>query len=269
MKALLIDVTRCTGCGRCAQACRESHGLAEGLPFARLSGDGLSSRSLCVVEPLPGGRFVKKQCLHCLHPGCVDACPVGAMKKTPEGPVVYDPARCMGCRYCMLACPVKAPRYEWEKALPYIQKCDLCHERLARGLPTACAEACPTGACAFGERDALLAEGRRRAAALPGGRLYGERELGGTGVLYLSDVPLDAIGWPQRMGERSLAEFTWPLISKTPFLAAGVGAFLAGTWWVIGRRMRLEAERAAAHGPGGAPPPSDAAGGGTVEGGAP
>jgi formate dehydrogenase iron-sulfur subunit len=128
-----------------------------------------------------------------------------------------------------------------------MQKCDMCRERLARGEVPACVEACPNEACVFGDRDALLREARRRIAAAPDGYLphiYGEKELGGTSVLYLSDVSLEACGWPEKVGDRALRSYTWPLISKTPLVAGGVAALLTGVYWIIQRRMRLEAERA-------------------------
>jgi formate dehydrogenase iron-sulfur subunit len=193
---------------------------------------------------LSEGGFAKKQCLHCLEPGCVDACPAGAIRKTAEGPVVYDRDQCMGCRYCMLACPVGIPRYEWDQVVPYMKKCDLCHERVSQGEPTACADACPNGAIRYGERDELLALARSRISQSRGkylSHIYGEKELGGTCVLYISGEPLERLGWPERVGNRSLATFTWPVISKTPWMAAGVAGLLIATHLVIKRRMEVQA----------------------------
>jgi formate dehydrogenase iron-sulfur subunit len=123
--AILIDTTRCTGCQRCVAACTQANGFPPELPAASLRNDGLSSRRASTLVRLPHGGFAKRQCLHCLSPACVDACPVGAMRKTAAGSVVYDRDKCMGCRYCMLACPVGIPRYEWDKTLPYVVKCDM------------------------------------------------------------------------------------------------------------------------------------------------
>lgn len=247
MKAILIDVTKCTGCERCVAACKESHEIGPEIPARKLSRDRLSSRRLSTVISLADHHFAKKQCVHCLEPGCVGACPVHAIEKTQEGPVVYDPQRCMGCRYCMIACPLNIPRYEWEKPLPYMKKCDMCFERLRKGRLPACVEACRYEACVFGERGAVLREARRRIAAEPHKYLrhiYGERELGGTSVLYITDVPLDALGWPKVVGERPMSSYTWPLISKTPWVALAVGGLLVGTYAVIQRRMRLQAQNA-------------------------
>lgn len=246
MKAILIDITKCTGCERCVEACKESHELERDIPARKLSRDGLSSRRLSAIISLPDRRFAKKQCVHCLEPGCVGACPVHAIEKTDEGPVVYDPSRCMGCRYCMIACPLDIPRYEWEKPLPYMKKCDMCFERIRNGRMPACVEACPEEACIFGERESVLREAKHRIQRKPERYLdhvYGEKELGGTSVLYITDVPLDALGWPGSIGERTMQSYTWPLISKTPWVAATVGGLLVGTYAVIQRRMRLDAER--------------------------
>jgi formate dehydrogenase iron-sulfur subunit len=107
--------------------------------------------------------------MHCEEPTCVSVCPVGAFTKTAEGPVLYDEAKCIGCRYCMQACPFQVPTYTWNEVAPRVRKCIFCHERLAQGMPTACAEACPTGATIFGERDELipLKEIRKFYAMLP------------------------------------------------------------------------------------------------------
>ena len=246
MKAMLIDVTKCTGCERCVQACRQSHDLELEIPARKRSGDGLSSRRLSTVLSLPGRRFVKKQCVHCLEPGCVGACPVGAIRKTKEGPVVYDPGKCMGCRYCMIACPLDIPRYEWEKKLPYMKKCDMCFAQIQRGKIPACVEACPHNVCHWGDRGALVNLAKRRIAKTPGkydNHVYGERELGGTSVLYISDTSLKPFGWPEKVGNSAMSSYTWPLISKTPLVAGVVGGLLVGTYAIIKRRMHLQAER--------------------------
>ena len=106
-KAILVDITKCIGCRNCEQACKEAHGL----PLK--SEAVLSATALTVVEPR-GEKFVRRMCMHCQEPACASACPVGALKKTAAGPVVYDAGKCIGCRYCMLACPFQVPRYEWK-----------------------------------------------------------------------------------------------------------------------------------------------------------
>jgi len=169
------------------------------------------------------------------------------MQKTPDGPVIYDGDRCMGCRYCMMACPFEIPRYEWSAAVPYVRKCTMCHERLARGEVPACVEACPEKATIFGDRDALLAEAHRRIAAAPGryvDHVLGETEVGGTSVLLIAGVDLAFVGPGVGYGDQPLPELTWAALSKVPPLALGVGGLMAGVFWITNRRMKLQAEAA-------------------------
>jgi formate dehydrogenase iron-sulfur subunit len=169
------------------------------------------------------------------------------MHKTPEGPVIYDGGKCMGCRYCMMACPYGIPRYQWEQPVPFVRKCTLCYERLLQGQKPACVEACPEEATIFGERDDLLAEAKRRLRAEPKRyipKVYGEKEVGGTSVLYVSNVPLDFLGFDGRPGERPLSTeplpaLTWKVLEKVPAVALGMGALMLGTYWVIERRMKI------------------------------
>jgi formate dehydrogenase iron-sulfur subunit len=252
MRAILVDVTRCTGCERCVDACVEKNGTdpVKAQIDRLVSADGLSENRLLSVPQVAAGRFSRLSCMHCLEPSCVSACLVGGITKTPEGPVVYDPEKCIGCRYCMLACPFHVPRYEWGETTPFMRKCDMCADRQAEGREPACVEACPNEALRFGERDDLLREAhelidRHRGAYLP--RVWGEHEFGGTSVLYMSDVDLGAMGWP---GPRTapIPSLTEPLIAKTPFVGLSVAAGLLGINWVIRRRMRLARESAAGTG---------------------
>jgi formate dehydrogenase iron-sulfur subunit len=164
MFGMLFDVTRCKGCERCVDACVEANGL-DAVAAARdraTTRDGLSANRLLSVMPVGDGRFARIGCMHCVEPSCVSACLVGGIRKTPEGPVVYDPDKCIGCRYCMLACPFHVPRYEWQETMPFVKKCSMCFDRLRDGGKPACVEACPNEALEFGERDALLAEAHER-----------------------------------------------------------------------------------------------------------
>ena len=246
MKAILFDVTRCKGCEKCVQACVEANHLEEVLPAERARHDGLSSRRLMSVVEVGPGAFARKSCLHCLTPACVEACLVGAIRKTPEGPVTYDADKCIGCRYCMLACPVGIPRYEWDKKLPFVSKCSMCVERLEDGRSPACMEACPYEAMTFGERDDLLADAHQRIQAQPDTYLphvYGETEMGGTCVLYISDVPLDSLGWPDEVGAKPLSAFTQPVMNATPAVALTVLGGVSALTWIIQRRNRMARER--------------------------
>ena len=190
MKAILTDVTRCIGCELCVAKCKEINKLGVDRPWPWLSPDRLSAARWTTVITRPGSRYVRKHCQHCLDPACVAACPVAALRRTPEGAVIYDVSVCLGCRYCMNACPFGIPRYNWESARPAIQKCNLCHPRILEGKKPGCVEVCPTEATIFGDREELLAEARRRLQAEPDRyihKIWGEHEVGGTSVLYLCE----------------------------------------------------------------------------------
>ena len=245
-KAILTDTTRCIGCERCVAACKREYKLGKDVPRrwkARI--DDLSSTRYTTLIRKPGDRFVRQQCRHCLRPACVSACIVGALQKQPDGPVVYDTKRCMGCRYCMMSCPYGIPRYDWELAVPYVRKCVLCAPRLSQGRQPACTEACPEQATIFGTREALLEEAHARIQKNPEryvDKVVGETEVGGTSVLYISDIPLDFLAYATDLDNQPLDELTWAALSKVPPLAASMGGLMAGVWWVTGRRMKLAEE---------------------------
>jgi formate dehydrogenase iron-sulfur subunit len=165
---------------------------------------------------------VKVQCLHCLEPACASACFVAALKKTEEGPVLYDGNRCVGCRYCLLACPFGVPTFEWDETFGRVQKCDLCPERTSEGDPTACAEVCPTGAITFGRRGELLRRpGADRSDEHYVQQVYGETEAAGTSVMYLSDVPFEELGFRTGVAVDPLPTYTWEVTRILPPFAAG------------------------------------------------
>jgi formate dehydrogenase iron-sulfur subunit len=251
-RALLIDVTRCIGCHACAAACQELH---------QLPGDGtdaeLSATAYTVVADKGEDRYVRKLCMHCVDPSCVSVCPVGALSKTELGPVTYDASRCLGCRYCMVACPFSVPRYEWSKAVPAVRKCDFCVARLEAGQLPACAEACPAEATVAGTREELLAEAHRRIREEPGKyhpQVYGETEVGGTSVLFLSPVPFESLGFRTNLGSAPLPTLTWQALSKVPAVVSLGGAALFGIFWITHRRQEVaaaeQAMREAEAGPG-------------------
>ncbi len=169
-RAMLIDLTRCIGCRGCQAACKQWHDLPGETTHNTGSNQNppwISGKTRTMVtfnEVEQNGQldwvFAKRQCMHCEHPGCASACTVGALRKTADGPVVYDASKCIGCRYCQYACPFDVPAYEWDEVLGLIGKCDFCVDRLAEGMEPACVKACPTEAITFGERDELLAEAR-------------------------------------------------------------------------------------------------------------
>jgi formate dehydrogenase iron-sulfur subunit len=234
-KALLIDISLCIGCNACQEACKTENKLAEG-EEKRLSPTAYTALSE------HHGVYVRQMCQHCAEPTCVSVCPVGAFTKLAEGPVLYDAHKCIGCRYCMQACPFHVPRYEWKSTRPRIQKCIFCAPRITRGLQPACAEACPTGATKFGDRDDLVREASARIAAAPGTfvpRIYGLHEVGGTSVLYLSKVPFEQLGFDTSLGEVPMPRLTHSALSKVPDVVAVGGVLLAGIWWITNRRTEV------------------------------
>jgi formate dehydrogenase iron-sulfur subunit len=235
-KAMLIDITLCVGCNSCQDACKKANGLPEG------EEKKLSATAYTALEE-HDGVFVRRMCQHCESPTCVSVCPVGALEKTVEGPVIYDESKCIGCRYCMQACPFQVPRYQWGSTYPRIQKCVLCHDRITKGLPTACSEACPTGATKFGDRDDLIVEALGRIQSEPTkyvNKIYGQNEVGGTSILYISSVPFEQLGFRTQLEATALPTLTWNALSKVPGVVSVGGVLLAGIWWITNRRVEVQ-----------------------------
>lgn len=234
MYGLLFDANLCAGCGACMEACKAENDLPES------EGTVLSATDYTVVEER-GDYYLRRMCMHCIDPSCASACPVGALHKTDEGPVVYDFERCIGCRYCMVACPFGVPRYEWSSTTPRVAKCQMCPQRVSKDLPTACAEACEFDATIFGERSQLLAEAWRRVSEEPdlyAQRVYGSEEAGGTSVLIIGS-PEIMEAFDSRIPTESLPKKTWAVLSQIPTAVGIAGAGLLGVHWIIHRRMTL------------------------------
>lgn len=180
---------------------------------------------------IDGYAFMKRHCLHCIDPSCVSVCPVSAMQKNPDtGIVTHNPKACIGCRYCVLGCPFAVPQFEYDTPFPQIHKCQFCYHLQAAGKLPACCDVCPTGASLFGDVRDLREEAKRRLAAKPGeiyhfprGKLggdrpgheakianyqnhfYGDKEVGGTQVIYLAGVSYDKLGLPTKVPNYSYA----------------------------------------------------------------
>ncbi len=243
MKAILTDITKCIGCQECVIACKKQNELEQDIPRRFHRNDGLSALNWTSILSKDDTHFIRKQCRHCLEPACVSACPVAALIKTDEGPIIYDSGKCIGCRYCMIACPYGIPRYDWNKAVPYIQKCTMCYSRIREGKQPACTETCPTKATIFGDRDELLAEAHRRIKNEPDkyiDRVFGETEVGGTNVLYISDIDLDFLSYPARPETPVLPKTTAPAMNAVPSAFIGMGAVMGGFYWFCKRRERLQ-----------------------------
>ncbi len=240
--AILTDVTRCIGCLECVAACKSANGLDRDYPRKWHRNDGLSAQNWTSIIEKPNEHYIRKQCRHCLEPACVAVCPVAALYKTHQGPIAYDPGKCIGCRYCMIACPYGIPRYDWDKPAAYVQKCSMCIDRIREGKQPACTEACPTKATIFGDRDELLREAHRRISEEPNkyvNRVYGESEVGGTSVLYISDIDLSFMTDPLKPGMKPLPATTSAAMTAVPFAFVGMGALMSGLYWICRRRDEL------------------------------
>jgi len=145
----------------------------------------------------------------------------------------------------MMACPFGIPRYEWSSVTPYVRKCILCYDRITNGGQPACTEVCPTKATIFGDREEILAEAHHRINENPRrymGKVWGESEVGGTSVFYISDIDLSFLTYGEQFGDQPLPQTTRVAMGSVPFTFLGVGAAMAGLYWIIGRRMKLQAE---------------------------
>jgi Fe-S-cluster-containing dehydrogenase component len=222
---MLYDATKCVGCKACMAACKRVNSDYGSLSYekAPFDKDGLwdaptdlsgSTRTLIKLfkESDKQWSYVKYSCMHCQKPSCVSVCPVSAMTKDKAtGIVDYNKNTCIGCRYCQVACPYNIPKFQWEKAIPQIVKCDLCKNTNLRekGI-SACAETCPAGAIRFGKRKDLLEEAHTRLRDNPDryiAHIYGEHEGGGTNHLYLAAMPFSKLGLPDIQPEAP-AEFS-------------------------------------------------------------
>ena len=243
-KALLIDITKCVGCRACEQACAEINRLPQE------EGSKLSATHFTFVQSINNDQaFARHLCMNCDEPTCVSACLVGALKKMDTGAVVYDETKCIGCRYCMQACPFQIPRYEWQSLTPRIRKCQMCYERVAAGGKTACADACQFEATNFGTRDDMIKEARRRIAENPGqyiDYIYGLKEAGGTSVMYISNIPFEKLGLPMNLPDQPIPNLSWRVLSQIPKYSVAASVVLFGIHWITARRSevaRFEAEQ--------------------------
>jgi len=280
IKTTLVDITRCIGCRACQIACKQwndREGEQTQLDFnlgfqnpATLSAKTLTLISFHEIpdEQAPGGLhylFAMRRCLHCLEPACASACPTTALDRRSDGPVVYDANQCIGCRYCIWACPWGVPTAEWDSLAPKIQKCTHCADRSVQPAPLAfngqplseaavkqyqenvvtpaCVKACPADCLRFGTRDEILQEAHSRISEHPDkyvDHIYGEKEAGGTSVLYLSSVPFEKLGFPD-VGTKSYPRLSAGALHAVPPAVMAVGALLAATYAFLKRKTLAQA----------------------------
>lgn len=252
---VLHDSSLCIGCRQCEAACQQVN--KEELPEPEVPFDDLTvlntrrrtrgKESYTVVnkyevEGQAHPIFRKQQCNHCLEPACASACFVKAFVKTPEGPVVYRPSLCVGCRYCLIACPYYMPTYDYNSALrPLVYKCTMCAPRIAEGKLPGCVEKCPSGALIFGKRSELLKIARKRIADNPSkyvDTIYGEHEAGGSNWLYLSPVEHTTLGQPE-LNKTSVPELTSGALSAVPMVAGLWPVLLGGAYAINKRRNKV------------------------------
>src|SRR5512136_352015 len=249
---VLHDITLCIGCRSCEAGCNKVNELpAPGVPFTDLTildkKRRTNAKAYTVVNKFTaqGGNpiFVKNQCNHCLEPACASACFVRAFSKNRDGSVTYDSSVCVGCRYCMIACPFEIPTYEYDKPFtPRIMKCTFCHPRIAKGLLPGCVEACPTEALSFGKREDMLKLARERISKFPGryiDHIYGEHEMGGTNWLYLSGVPFKTLGMREDLGITPAPDLTSGALATVPMVAALWPALFTGIYAISKRREKM------------------------------
>ncbi len=250
---LLHDTTLCVGCRSCEAACNEVNHL----PAPQESFDDLTvlkqtrrstEKAYTVVNRYPADAkageptaFRKLQCMHCNEPCCVSVCLVKAFEKTPEGPVLYNPDVCLGCRYCVMACPYRALAYEYEEPLtPRVMRCTMCYDRIKEGLNPGCADACPQGAITYGRRADLIKVARERIHKYPEryiDHVFGEHEYGGTSWMLLAGIPFAKLGLPEGTSHTPLPELTKGVLGTVPLVLTMWPGLLLG---IYAFRMRRE-----------------------------
>lgn len=246
---ILVDTTRCIGCRACETACAEVNQLPEPdisdmSVFEKKRPTSLNE--LMVInrhQTEKGEVFVKNQCMHCNQPGCVSACLVKSLEKRKNGPVTWA-KNCMGCRYCMIACPFDMLKFEYHSPTPRLLKCTLCWDRLGKGEKPACVEICPVEALTFNTRRALVDDAKRRIYGGSGDyipHIYGEHEVGGTGYLYLASVPFEKIGFRMDLGTKAYPELTKGFFWNIVLIDILIPPLLLGIYYATKREEKVKA----------------------------
>lgn len=232
---ILYDSTYCGGCQVCEIECADHYGFPwpEDEPVAGVKREPNETRRVAVncYNTSKGEMYMRKACNHCNNPACASACLTKAMLKTDEGPVIWREEKCMGCRSCMIACPFDIPKFEYDSPNPKIQKCRMCFELLQDGQQPKCAENCPAEALLFGKRRDLIEIAKARIYDDPENynhAIYGEHEVGGTGVIYLASVPFEELGLRTDLGNVPYPEYNKTFLYSVPAVLILWPAFLLG-----------------------------------------
>jgi formate dehydrogenase iron-sulfur subunit len=250
---ILHDTTKCIGCRKCEQACNTVNELEKPeKPFDDLKVMDQKRRTgeatYTVVNKFGNNPpvFAKKQCNHCQEPACASACFVKALYKDKTGSVAYDESLCVGCRYCMVACPFNIPAYTYNDPLtPKVTKCTMCLPRIKEGKLPECVEICPKESLIFGKRDDLLKAAWIRITQNPDHytpHVYGEREMGGTSWLYLSSVPFEQIGMREDLGETPAPKLTAGALGSVPIVVGLWPVLLTGVYAISKRKEKIAEE---------------------------
>ena len=256
---VLVDTTVCIGCRRCEWACKEWNKLPNQKTLREYERDQSVFQKIrrthddtyTVVNRFENPRdaskpiYVKKQCMHCYEPGCASSCFVKAFTKRPIGPVTYDASLCVGCRYCMAACPFDIPAYQYYNPwTPEVTKCTFCFDRISQeGQIPACVSICPVETMTFGKRTELIDLARKKIRDNPGryvNHVYGENEVGGTSWLYLSAVPFEKIGFRTDLGNIPIPTMSKPFLSLVSPVFIVVPALAMGLYSFKKRRDQIE-----------------------------
>jgi len=255
-KAILYDATKCTACRGCQVACKQwndlpaeettNRGTYENPPD--LSADTWLKMKFTEVGSPHDLRwvFTRRACMHCTDAGCVEVCPTGALYHNDMGFVGYDRSKCSGCGYCVEACPFDVPRYSGNiiTGVREANKCILCQDRITNSLAPACVKTCPTGALKYGDRATLLSEAKQRVAEIGNNAtVYGEKEVGGTHVLYVLDDSPSVYGLPKDPKVSGAVTAWQDILQPVGWGIAAVTVLGLGLNYVIAKRkIKVESE---------------------------